>query len=58
MRIKAAYLLYVRKDADAVDAFYKKGLRDVKRCVLSGYGKFEKKLLDKIKEDSVTGKQQ
>lgn len=53
VRIKAAYLLYVRKDAGAVDVFYKKGLRDVKRCALSGYGKFEKKLLDKIKEDSV-----
>lgn len=52
VRIKAAYLLYVKKDVSAVDIFYKKGLRDVKRCVLSGYGAFEKKLLDKIKADS------
>ena len=52
VRIKAAYLLYVKKEYDLIDVFYKKGLRDVKRSVLSGYGKFEKKLLTKIKSDA------
>lgn len=51
VRVKAAYLFYVKKDYSAIENFYKKGLRETKRTLLSGYGKFERALLDKIKAD-------
>lgn len=51
VRIKAAYLLYVKKEYAVMPVFFKKGKRDIKRCTLSGYGAFEKKLLDKIETD-------
>ena len=51
VRAKLAYLLYVRKEKDAFDLFYKKGLKEVSRCQLKGLGEFEKKLFEKMKQD-------
>ncbi|MBQ8197713.1 MAG: hypothetical protein IJZ73_06645 [Clostridia bacterium] len=50
IRAKLAYILFIKGEKDALDIFYKKGKREANRCQLSGYGVFERRLLDKIKE--------
>lgn len=51
IRIKMAYILYVKKEKESIEAFYRKGIKESKKYILLGYGKFEEKLLDKIKND-------
>ena len=51
VRAKLAYLLYVRREREAFDIFYKKGIREAKRCQIKGIELFETKLFDKMKTD-------
>ena len=49
IRTKLAYILFVTGEDAAFDTFYKKGLREAKKCQLKGYGLYERKLLESIK---------
>ena len=51
VRIKLAYLLYVRREKDMADRFYKKAVKEAEKAQIKGYGAFEKKLLEKMKAD-------
>ena len=51
VRAKLAYLLYVKRETDAIDTFYKKGLKEADRCQFAGIAAFERKLYTKMKED-------
>ncbi len=53
IRTKLSYLLYVEKETnlEVLNMFYDKGVRECKKCALSGVGKMELKLLEKIKAD-------
>ena len=51
VRAKIAYLLYIRKEKDALDIFYKKGVKETNRANLRGLGLFERKLLEEMKRD-------
>ncbi len=51
LRVKLAYKLYVEKQSENADAFYKKGLKESKRCPMIGMGAFETKLFEKMKKD-------
>ena len=51
IRIKLAYLYFIVGERGSVDTFYKKGIKEAKKCPLKGYGLFETKLLDEIKAD-------
>ncbi|MBE7087291.1 MAG: hypothetical protein E7369_03220 [Clostridiales bacterium] len=51
VRVKLAYLLYIRREKDCLDMFYDKGVKDAKKHPIKGLGLFEKKLLDKMKTD-------
>ena len=51
IRIKLAYLYFIVGERGNVDTFYKKGIKEAKKCPLKGYGIFETKLLDEIKAD-------
>lgn len=51
VRAKTAYLLYVKKEYSAIETFIKKGFREAKRAQLTGLGKFERSLFNKIKKD-------
>ena len=50
IRAKMAYILFIKGEKDGLDIFYKKGKREAKKCQLSGYGTFERRLLDEVKE--------
>ncbi len=51
VRVKLAYLLYVEKQTENAQTFYKKGLKESKRCPMIGLGTFETKLFEKMKND-------
>lgn len=51
IRAKTAYLLYIKGEKDALDAFYKKGVKETNRTPLRGLGLFERKLLEEMKKD-------
>ncbi len=51
VRAKLAYILYVKKDKESLEMFYKKGLKECKRCPMIGMGAFEQKLFEKMKKD-------
>lgn len=51
VRAKIAYILYIRKEKDALDVFYKKGVKEANRARLRGQGLFERKLLEEMKKD-------
>ena len=51
VRAKLAYLLNIKGESDALDIFYKKGVKEANRCQISGLGRFEKKLLDELKDE-------
>lgn len=51
VRVKLAYLLYVKREKEKLDIFLKKAQKEADRAVISGCGAFEKKILDKIKMD-------
>ena len=51
VRVKLAYLLYVRREKEFFDVFYKKALKEANRCQIKGYGAYEKKLLEKMRAE-------
>ena len=51
VRAKMAYMLYVKKEKEGLETFYKKGVRETERCILKGVGAFEKKLFDEMIKD-------
>ncbi len=51
VRVKLAYVLYVEKKKENLETFYKKGIKESKRCPMIGAGEFEKKLFEKLKKD-------
>ncbi len=54
VRIKIAYIYYVRKETEPLEIFFTKAQREIKRSPLRGVGKFEEKLIEKIKNDIKT----
>lgn len=51
IRAKIAYILYIRKEKDALDVFYRKGVKEANKACLRGLGLFERKLLEEMKKD-------
>ena len=51
VRAKTAYLLYVKREKEALDIFYNKGVKEADRCLIKGLGVFERKLFEKMKKD-------
>jgi len=51
IRVKLAYLLYVRQEKDDAQIFYQKGVKEATKCQIKGLGLYEIKLLDKMKAD-------
>ncbi len=51
LRVKSAYLLYVKREKENLDIFYKKGIKEANRMQIKGLAIFEKKLFDKLKCD-------
>jgi hypothetical protein len=51
VRVKLAYLLYVKHEKEMLDMFFKKATKEADKSQIKGYGTFEKKLLDKMKAD-------
>ena len=51
VRAKLAYLLYVRKETEYAEVFYKKGIRESKKYFIKGLGEFERKLFEDMKKD-------
>ena len=53
IRAKLAYMIYVREEKEHAEIFYKKAVKECNACNLLGQGIFERKLVEKIKEDFV-----
>lgn len=53
VRIKLAYILYVKHEKEQLEVFYKKAVREANRNPVKGYGLFEKKLLSVMKQDFI-----
>jgi hypothetical protein len=51
LRIRLAYVLYVTKDLAIVNDFYKKCFKVSKRYFVSGVGKYELKLIERMRKD-------
>ncbi len=51
LRIKLAYLLYVRKEKDGAEIFFKKGIKETKKYLIKGLGEFERKLFEDMRKD-------
>lgn len=51
LRVKIAYLLYVKRERESLDMFFNKALKEADRVIIKGYGAFERKLIEKMKED-------
>jgi hypothetical protein len=51
VRAKLAYLIYVKKETDDLDMFFKKGFREADRCQLKGISVLERKLFENMKND-------
>ena len=51
IRVKTAYLLYIKGEKDSLDIFYRKGVKETNRASLRGLGLFERKLLEEMKKD-------
>ena len=49
IRIKLAYILFVKGEREVFEPFYKQAVKETNRCQIKGVALFEKKLLDKIK---------
>ena len=54
LRIKSAYLLYVVKDYDNARKFIEEGLKQAEKDTFKGNGRFESKLLLRLKEELST----
>ena len=51
VRAKLAYLLYIRNEKDAFEVFYKKGVKEAKKCQIKGLTALELKLFDLMRSD-------
>ncbi len=51
VRAKLAYLIYIEKKTENAEIFYKKGVKEAKRCGIKGITDFEIKLFEKMKKD-------
>lgn len=49
VRAKLAYILFIGEENADVNLFYKKGIKEAKKCPILGLKNFEIKLLDKLK---------
>jgi hypothetical protein len=49
VRVKLAYLAFIRRETTQLETFYAKGVKDAKKHPIKGLGAYEKKLLDDIK---------
>lgn len=49
VRVKLAYILFVKGETEFFEGFYKKGLKEASRCQIKGLAQFETKLLDEMK---------
>lgn len=49
IRIKLAYILFVKGERDCFELFYKKGNKEALKCQIKGLAKFEQGLLEEIK---------
>ncbi|MBR2870995.1 MAG: hypothetical protein IKB98_06455, partial [Clostridia bacterium] len=54
VRIKLAYILFVKGEREFFDDFYKKGIKEASRCQIKGLANYETKLLNEIKEKYLT----
>ena len=50
LRIKMTYILFVKGEKEMFEPFYNKGVKMASKCQISGLGRFEMKLLDRIKD--------
>lgn len=50
IRVKLSYLINIRRERDGVDIFFNKGYKEADESQIKGLGKYEKKLLDLLKE--------
>lgn len=50
LRIKLAYLLYVKKEKELANDFYDKGIKRAEKMAIKGLGELEKKLFDRMKK--------
>ena len=48
LRAKLAYIQNVRKETEALEYFYKKAIKEAKKCPISGLSKFEQKLINEL----------
>lgn len=53
LRIKAAYVLFVEKDKELFNDFYKKGIKDCSSFYIKGVGEFERKMFERLKKTSL-----
>lgn len=51
VRAKLAYFLYVKRETENLDLFFKKGYKEANRCLIKGLGDFEKKLFERMNDD-------
>lgn len=51
LRVKLAYVLYVKKEKEGAQAFYKRGLKVAAKMQIKGLEEFEKALYERIKID-------
>lgn len=51
VRAKLAYLLYVKRETESFDIFYKKGVKEANKSQIAGLKAFELKLYEKLKAD-------
>ena len=51
IRIKMAYLVYIRGETEDALDFYEKGIEEAEKCLLAGEGVYEAELLNRIKND-------
>jgi len=52
VRAKLAYLINVKGESENLDIFYKKGLKEARRCQIKGLGLFEEKLINALKPEN------
>lgn len=48
LRVKLSYVKNIKKDQEIVENFYKKGVKEAKKCPIKGLSMLEIKLLDKL----------
>lgn len=51
IRVKLAYIAFIRREKEQFDKFYDKGVKEANKHRIKGLGRYEKKLLDRIKDE-------